>query len=281
MPEQSFIGLAEGPHVAHSPDSLRTRLLELESANARLRQALNAAEAQREEAERANRAKDEFIATVGHELRTPLNTIRLWSRMLAEGRLSEGDAAQGARILERSALAQQQLVEDLLDVSRMLRGQLRLELRSSPLVEVVDAAIAQTKPLAQARQVRLCADLAGGSVPVRADVVRIQQVAWNLLTNAVKFTPADGRVDVRLYPVDNRMELEVRDTGVGIEPEFLPFVFDRFRQGRGAGTGRRDGGLGLGLAIAKQLVELHGGSICAESRGKGQGATFRVRLPLA
>ena len=259
---------------------LRSRLSELKSTNARLRAELSSSETLREAAERANRSKDDFLANVSHELRTPLNTIRLWSHMLAEGRLSEGEAAQGAKVLERSALAQQHLVEDLLDVSRLARGQVRLEFRNTSLIEVVEAALAQTRPLAQTYKVRLYPDLAGGSEPVRADADRIQQVAWNLLTNAVKFTPAGGRVDVRLHRMGNRMELEVCDTGIGIDPEFLPLVFDRFRQAA-AGTGRRHGGLGLGLSIVKQLVELHGGSICAESRGKGQGATFRVRLPLA
>ena len=252
--------------------------LELEATNARLQEALESSEALRDEAERANRSKDEFIATVSHELRTPLNTIRLWSRMLAEGKLSAADAMQGAKILERSALAQQRLIEDLLDISRMSRGQLRLEPRDTPLVEAVEAAVAQTVPLAQARDIQLAADLGAGSEPVRADADRIQQVAENLLTNAVKFTPAGGRVDVRLRPVDDGMELEVRDTGIGIDPAFLPFVFDRFRQG-GTGAARRHGGLGLGLAISKQLVELHGGTISVESQGPGQGATFRVRLP--
>lgn len=255
------------------------RIAELALANARLRDDLRRSEALRQEAEHANRSKDEFIATVSHELRTPLNTIRLWSRMLAEGCLSEGDAALGAKTLERSALAQQQLIDDLLDLSRMSRGQLRLELKDTRLIEAVEAAIAQTMPLAQAHQIELAADLAGGTDPVRADVDRIQQVAWNLLSNAVKYTPPGGRVDVLLHRVRDFMELEVRDTGIGIDPQFLPFVFDRFRQGT-VGTARRDSGLGLGLAIAKQLVELHGGTICAESRGPGQGAAFKVCLPL-
>ena len=306
VPEQSLSGSGEDPEMAHIPPLppnrapvatvsapagsgadpatldrlLRARLFELESSNARLRGELRSSETLREEAERANRSKDEFIATVSHELRAPLNTIRLWSRMLAEGKLSEADTMRGAKVLERAALAQQQLVEDLLDISRMARGELRLELRDSRLIEVVEAALAQTTPLAQTRQVGLHADLADGSDLVRADADRIQQVAENLLANAVKFTPAGGRVDVRLRRVGNRMELEVRDTGIGIDPEFLPFVFDRFRQA-GASAARRHGGLGLGLAIAKQIIELHGGSICAESRGKGQGASFRVRLPLA
>jgi two-component system CheB/CheR fusion protein len=252
--------------------------LELESANARLHEALESSEALREEAERANQSKDEFIATVSHELRTPLNTIRLWSRMLAEGKLSAEDAAQGANILERSALAQQKLIEDLLDLSRMSRGQLRLELRETRLIEVVEAAIAQTTPLAQPRQIQLTADLTDGIDPVRADPDRIQQVASNLLSNAVKFTPTGGRVHVRLHRAGEHMELEVSDSGVGIDPEFLPFVFDRFRQR--AGTTRRQGGLGLGLSIAKELIELHGGTIRAESEGPGQGARFTFSLPL-
>jgi len=259
---------------------LQHRVTGLEFANARLQQALDTSEAMRQEAESANRSKDDFIATVSHELRTPLNTIRLWSHMLAEGKLSAGDAAQGAKVLERSALAQQQLIDDLLDLSRMVRGQLRLELRTTRLIEAVEAAVAQTTPLAQARQIRLAVDLARGTDMVRADTDRIQQVAWNLLSNAVKFTPPGGQVAVLLHRADDRMELEVSDSGIGIDPQFLPFVFDRFRQGA-MDSAPRQGGLGLGLAIAKQLVELHGGTICAESRGPGQGALFRVCLPLA
>ncbi|MGH8169842.1 MAG: hybrid sensor histidine kinase/response regulator [Steroidobacteraceae bacterium] len=255
------------------------RIAELALADTRLRDELRRSEALRQEAEHANRSKDDFIATVSHELRTPLNTIRLWSRMLAEGGLSEDDAAQGAKILERSALAQQQLIEDLLDLSRMSRGQLRLELKDTRLIEAVEAAIAQTTPLAQSRRIELAADLAGGTDFLRADTDRIQQVAWNLLSNAVKYTLPGGRVDVSLRRTRDLLELEVRDTGIGIDPQFLPFVFDRFRQGA-AGAARRQGGLGLGLAIAKQLVELHGGTIYAESRGPGQGASFKVCLPV-
>ena len=272
-----------GCFVRDEVDSLladaNARIAELALANARLLEELQSAEALRTEAERANRSKDEFIATVSHELRTPLNTIRLWSRMLAEGKLSSHDAARGANVLERSALAQQQIIDDLLDLSRMSRGQLRLELKDTRIVEAVEAAIVQTVPLAQARQIQLAADLACGADTVRADSYRIQQVAANLLANAVKFTPSGGRVDVRLQRADDCMELEVRDTGIGIDAQLLPFVFDRFRQG-GAGTIRPHSGLGLGLAIAKQLVELHGGTISAESRGPGQGALFRVRLPV-
>jgi signal transduction histidine kinase/CheY-like chemotaxis protein len=255
------------------------RIAELALANSRLRGELKSSAARRKHAERANRCKDEFIATVSHELRTPLNTIRIWSRWFAEGKLSAGDAARGGGILERSARAQQQIIDDLLDLSRMARGQLRLELEDTSLVDAVRGAIAQALPLAEARQIRLAADLAGGAESVCADAVRIQQVVGNLLTNAVKFTPSGGRVDVRLRRAGDRVELEVSDTGVGIDPRFLPFIFDRFRQG-GTDAASRQGGLGLGLAIVKQLVELHGGTIRAESRGPGQGASFTVCLPL-
>ncbi len=279
----SLASAGPGPLVREDLASLmadaNARIAELALANARLRDDLRRSEALRLDAEHANRSKDEFVATVSHELRTPLNTIRLWSRMLAAGGLSGEDAAQGAKILERSALTQQQLIDDLLDLSRMSRGQLRLELKDTRLTGAVEAAVAQITPLAQARQIELAADLTGGTDPVRADVDRIQQVAWNLLSNAVKYTPPGGRVDVVLRRAHDLMELEVRDTGIGIDPQFLPFVFDRFRQGT-AGTARRDSGLGLGLAIAKQLVELHAGTIYAESRGPGRGASFRVCLPL-
>ena len=274
-------GAPAGPRLEleRESDDLQRRVTGLEFANARLQQALDTSEALREAAERANRSKDEFIATVSHELRTPLNTIRLWSRMLAEGSLSAADAARGGKVLERSALAQQHLIDDLLDLSRISRGELRLELRDVRLIEAVEAAIAQTLPLAQARRIRLAADVAGGTAMVRADADRIQQVAWNLLTNAVKFTPPGGRVDVRLRRADARMELEVRDTGIGIDAQFLPFVFDRFRQGAVC-VARRQRGLGLGLSIAKHLVDLHGGTISAASPGPGMGASFTVSLPL-
>jgi signal transduction histidine kinase/CheY-like chemotaxis protein len=272
-------GLLVREDLASLMADANARIAELALANARLRDELRRSESLRLDAEHANRSKDEFIATVSHELRTPLNTIRLWSRMLAGGGLSQDDTVQGAKILERSALAQQQLIDDLLDLSRMSRGQLRLELKDAQLIEAVEAAIAQIRPLALARRIELAADLAGGTDPVPADVDRIQQVAWNLLTNAVKYTPPGGRIDVRLHRRRDLMELTVSDTGIGIDPQFLPFVFDRFRQGT-ADTARRQSGLGLGLAIAKQLVELHGGTICAQSRGPGQGASFTVRLPL-
>lgn len=254
---------------------LRARLFELESSNACLREALRSSEELREVAERANRSKDEFIATISHELRTPLNTIRLWSQMLAEGKLSAEDVVKGARILERSALAQQQLVEDLLDVSRISRGQLRLELRNGQLIEAVEAAVTHTRPLAQARGVQLAADLAGGTHPVRADADRIQQVASNLLTNAVKFTPECGQIHVGIAVEDGSAIVRVRDTGIGIPAAEQEHLFGRFFR---ASNARDIPGTGLGLAIVHGIVTSHGGDISVSSE-EGKGCTFTVRLP--
>jgi two-component system CheB/CheR fusion protein len=231
------------------------------------------------EAERANSAKDEFISTVSHELRTPLNTIRLWSRMFVNGQFSDDDVIKGGGMIDRAALAQQHLIDDLLDVSRMAAGQLRLDLREAPLLPALRSAIESMQPIAASRHVALTADLDARVGIVRADLDRIQQILWNLLSNAVKFTRAGGRVEVRAHRDDRTVEIEVSDTGCGIGTAFLPHVFDRFRQGE-PGTARRYGGLGLGLSIARRLAELHGGTISARSEGEGRGAHFRVLLPL-
>jgi PAS domain S-box-containing protein len=256
-------------------DQTERRAMEL-----RMHDALAAAEKLRVTAESANRAKDEFISTVSHELRTPLNTIRLWSRMLASGRVKLEEGREGVLMVERAAIAQQQLIDDLLDVSRMASGKLRLTLRDTQLSKAIDEAIESVRPVAQARGVALDADLNPDVGIVRADPDRIQQVVWNLLTNAVKFTPSGGQVSVRLGRADESVEISVRDTGIGIRSEFLPYIFDRFRQADSSTT-RQHGGLGLGLSIARQLVELHEGSIEAASAGEGQGSTFTVRLPNA
>ncbi|HEV7135141.1 MAG TPA: chemotaxis protein CheB [Steroidobacteraceae bacterium] len=247
--------------------------------DARLQEALQSARQLQASAEHANRAKDEFISTVSHELRTPLNTIRLWSRMFMAGTVHDADVIRGGQMVDRAALAQQQLIDDLLDVSRMASGQLRLAPRDTPLATGVAAAIESIRPVAEGRRVVLASELSAEVGSVYVDPDRIQQVVWNLLANAVKFTPEGGRVDVRLRRVDGTVQIEVTDTGKGIRADFLPHVFDRFRQGDG-GAARRFGGLGLGLAIAKQLVELHGGTITAHSEGEGRGATFTVYLPL-
>jgi signal transduction histidine kinase len=243
---------------------------------------LASAQAARERAEEANRLKDEFLAVVSHELRTPLNAIVGWIRLLSDGRL-DGDAArQAIETIERNARAQTLLVEDLLDVSRIMTGQLRIERRPVRVSHIVGAALDAVRPVAEARQVSLVTMPIAGEEPgaVAGDATRLQQVVWNLLSNAIKFTPAGGQVEVAIARRGAMIEIEVRDNGIGIDPEFLPYVFDRFRQADSSTT-RAYGGLGLGLAIVRHVVELHGGSVRAKSEGKGRGATFTVHLPQA
>ncbi|PCC73714.1 Signal transduction histidine kinase [Nannocystis exedens] len=235
--------------------------------------------AAREEAETATRLKDEFLATVSHELRTPLNTIMLWGQLLAGGRVKPPDMPRALRAIETSARAQSLLIEDLLDVARMLSGKLRVQLREDSLLPAAQAALEVVRPMAQAKSVRLDAQLDPSVGPVLADPDRMQQVLWNLLSNAVKFTPAGGSVTLSLTRDGDDMALRVADTGAGIRRDFLPHVFDRFRQADPTTT-RAHGGLGLGLAIVRQLVELHAGSVTAESPGEGAGSVFTVRLPL-
>jgi two-component system, chemotaxis family, CheB/CheR fusion protein len=251
---------------------------ELRRAQEALQTSLRTSEELRRAAEAANRAKDEFISTVSHELRTPLNTIRLWSRLFASGKMSPEETQSGVEAIERAAKAQQALIDDLLDVSRMASGKLRLNLRDVRLVEVVRNAIDAVRPAAESRSIQLQATLDEDVGVVRVDPDRVQQVVWNLLSNAVKFTPSGGEVGVELHRVDSEIEIVVRDNGIGIRPEFLPHVFDRFRQAERIAT-RQHTGLGLGLAIARQLIELHRGSIKAFSEGEGHGAVFTIRLP--
>lgn len=231
------------------------------------------------QAEEANRLKDEFLATLSHELRTPLNAILGWSQMLQSQHLSESEAKKALATIERSARAQNQLIEDLLDVSRIITGKLRLDVRAVDLGSVIMAAVDAVRPAAEAKNIRLQTLLDPQAGLISGDPDRLQQVVWNLLSNAVKFTPKDGRAQVRLERINSHVEIVVSDTGKGIEPEFLPHVFDRFRQSDGSMT-RRHGGLGLGLAIVRQLVELHGGTVSVSSAGAGEGATFIVSLPL-
>jgi PAS domain S-box-containing protein len=231
------------------------------------------------QAEKANRTKDEFLATLSHELRTPLTAMLGWTRMLRMNELDERTSVHALETIERNARAQAQLVEDLLDVSRIITGNLRLDVRPLDLVPVIEAALDSVRPAAEAKNIDLQINFAPLTGPVSGDPARLQQVAWNLLSNAVKFTPRDGRVRVRLERVESHIEITVTDTGEGIRPEFLPFIFDRFRQADSSTT-RVHGGLGLGLAIVRHLVELHGGTVEAESKGEGEGSTFRVRLPL-
>jgi signal transduction histidine kinase/ActR/RegA family two-component response regulator len=234
----------------------------------------------RKEAERAMRSRDEFLATVSHELRTPLNAILGWAHLLRSAGLEREAAARAVETIERNARTQAQLIEDLLDVSRIVAGRLQLEMRDVSLTEVIRAATDAVRPAAQAKQVRLELDLDPLADRVRGDAVRLQQVVWNLLANAVKFTPKDGRVAVSLATAGSSACIVVKDTGEGIPTQFLPYVFDRFQQAD-ASYSRRHGGLGLGLAISRHLVEMHGGTILAVSPGLGKGATFTVSLPLA
>ncbi len=252
---------------------------EAKAAEAERAQLLDAERAARSEAERAGRLKDEFLATLSHELRTPLNAIVGWSVMLRGATVDNADLAEGIDAIERNARVQAQLVEDLLDVSRIISGKLRLDVQHVELASVVDAAVVAVTPAAQNKQVRILKIVDPRVAAVWGDPNRLQQVLWNLLSNAIKFTPKAGRVQVAVARVNSHVELSVTDTGMGIPPQFLPHVFDRFRQAD-ASTTRKYGGLGLGLAIVRHLVELHGGTVEARSDGEGTGATFVVRLPL-
>ena len=233
----------------------------------------------RSEAERSGRMKDEFLATLGHELRTPLNAILGWAQALRHTNAVSGELAEGIAVIERNARAQAQIIADLLDMSGIISGKVRLEMQRVDLASVVEASVNAVRPAAQAKDIRLKVTLDGIAGDVSGDPNRLQQVFWNLLTNAVKFTPKAGQVAVSLARVNSHLEVSVVDNGEGIDPAFLPHVFERFRQAD-ASTTRRHGGLGLGLSIVRQLVELHGGSISALSEGAGKGATFRVVLPL-
>ena len=235
-------------------------------------------QAAREEAEQANHLKDEFLATISHELRTPLTAIIGWSNMLRAGTLDETLSARAVETIYRNAQSQNQLIADLLDVSRIISGKLRLDVRTIELPAIIEAALDAVRPAAEAKGVRLQSLIDPLAGPISGDADRLQQIIWNLLTNAIKFTPKGGRVQVRLERVDSHVEITVSDSGIGISPEFLPYVFDRFRQADAATT-RFHGGLGLGLSIVRQLTELHGGTARVESEGEGKGATFVISLP--
>jgi PAS domain S-box-containing protein len=231
----------------------------------------------REEAERSNRIKDEFLAGLSHELRTPLNAILGWAHLLRKSEHASADTQQGLEIIERNARLQARLIDDLLDMSRILSGRIRLDMQEVSFTTVVEAAVEAIRPSAEAKGVELLTRLEATGARVMGDPVRLQQVAWNLLSNAVKFTPRGSQISVTLRHVGPQLELEVADAGVGITADFLPFVFDRFRQADGS-TKRRFSGLGIGLSIVKDLVELHGGSVHARSEGDNRGATFTVSL---
>jgi PAS domain S-box-containing protein len=232
------------------------------------------------QAEESSRLKEEFLATISHELRTPLSAILGWTRMLRMGQLSPENSIKALDTIERNARAQSQLVDDLLDVSRIITGKLRMDVRPSDPSSFIDAAVEAVRPAAEAKGVRVQKVIDTGPISIPGDPVRLQQVVWNLLSNAIKFTPRGGRVQIRSERVNSHLEIVVSDTGQGISPDFLPHVFDRFRQADQK-TSRQHGGMGLGLAIVRHLVEMHGGTVSANSEGEGKGATFTVSLPIA
>src|SRR6185369_3673402 len=233
----------------------------------------------RAEAEAANRNKDEFLATLSHELRTPLTAILGWSHLMRSRGLNEEEFMRGLDTIERNARSQSQLIDDLLDVSRIITGKLQIERTSVDLAKVIESAFESIRPGAEAKSIRFNTDF-DGCGRVLGDSTRLQQIFWNLFSNAVKFTPKGGQVNVSVSSVDSRVNVAVTDTGIGIDPDFLPFIFDRFRQADGSTT-REHGGLGLGLAIVQHLVELHEGRVYVESGGKNLGSTFTIALPVA
>ncbi|KYF65885.1 hybrid sensor histidine kinase/response regulator [Sorangium cellulosum] len=273
--ERLILGVAAQASVAIDNARLYEHVKRAADERARL---LDGERASRAELERVSLMKDEFLATLSHELRTPLNSILGWSELLLEGG-QDAELRQGLETIARNARAQAKLIDDLLDMNRIISGKVRLDVQRTDLTAVVDAAVDSVRPSVEAKEIRLRKIIDPLAGPVAGDPNRLQQVVWNLLSNAVKFTPRGGTIDVLLERVSSHIEITVNDSGVGISPEFLPQMFQRFRQADSSTT-RRFGGLGLGLSIVKQLVELHGGTIHAESPGAGQGSTFVVCLPL-
>lgn len=231
-------------------------------------------------AERATHLKDEFLATVSHELRAPLNAILGWTSVVRRRPNDADTVAEGLGIIDRNARAQARMIEDLLDLSRIISGKIRLEVQTVHLISVIDQALETVEAAAEAKGIQIQRDYFAVAGPIKGDENRLQQVVWNLLSNAVKFTPKGGFIKIQLDRVNDDVEIRVIDNGSGIRPEFLPFVFERFRQ-EDASTTRKHGGLGLGLAIVKQIAELHGGTVGVRSAGEGHGAEFSIRLPLA
>jgi PAS domain S-box-containing protein len=260
-------------------EALKKAAEEAEAANRERLQLLDREREARLQAERANRLKDEFLATLSHELRTPLNAVLGWSKILRLAKLEGEELKQGLDTIERNARVQAQIIDDLLDMSRIISGKVRLDVQRVDLPAVLNESIETLRATAEAKGVRLQAVVDPFAGPISGDPNRLQQIFWNLLNNAIKFTPKGGKVRVVLERVNSHVEVSVIDTGEGIAPEFLPYIFDRFQQGD-ASTTRRHGGLGLGLAIVKQLVGLHGGDVSVKSGGIGQGAAFMVQLPL-
>ena len=241
---------------------------------------LNRERKARKEAETVNRIKDEFLATLSHELRTPLNAIIGWIQLLKGGQMSDVQIDKALNVIDRNAKAQNQLIDDLLDVSRIIRGTMKLQLEPTNLIEVVLASLDTVRPAAKAKNIEIITQFESDSTKVNADSERLQQIFWNLLINAIKFTPAGGKVTIRSEVQNNTVLVKIQDTGQGIAPDVLPYVFDRFRQAESKSSTRTQGGLGLGLAIVRHLVEIHGGRVMADSEGLGTGATFAIELPI-
>ncbi|TAJ86497.1 PAS domain S-box protein [bacterium] len=253
-----------------------TERKQAEGERARL---LASAQAAREQAEAASRAKDKFVAMVSHEIRTPLNAILGWAQLLRTDKYDKEETARALETIERNAKAQAQLIDDLLDISRIITGKMNLDIQPVEPTQIIEEAIDSIRLAAEAKSIELHVRLEPRGALVSGDPNRLQQIVWNLLSNAVKFTPRHGRIVVSVERIDSQLQLTVSDSGEGISPEFLPYVFDRFSQAN-AGSERKHGGLGLGLAIVRHLTELHGGTVRAESQGEGQGAIFTVTLPV-
>lgn len=265
--------------LAKANDELQLEIIERKRSEEARAELLDREHLARKEAEEANRQKDEFLATVSHELRTPLTAILGWARLIRLGGLEQEEVLRALETIERNARAQTKLINDLLDISRIISGKLNLDLRQVDIVDVIKSALEGIRPMAFAKMIELNSSFATDIGLLQVDANRLQQVVWNVLSNAIKFTPRGGRVDVVLKRDESHAEIVFRDSGSGISPEFLPYVFERFRQADGSNT-RRHGGLGLGLAIVRHLVELHGGTVAAASGGIGKGVTITVRLPL-
>jgi signal transduction histidine kinase len=252
----------------------------LRQTNEQLSAMLEREQAARREAETASALKDQFVMTVSHELRTPLTAIAGWARMLVDGMVPDDKREGALKTIERNAAAQRRLIEDLLDVAGIMAGKLRLDVRTIAVEEVMQNAVDGAMPAAKAKGICLETTIDANVGTLAADPERLQQIVWNLLANAVKFTPQGGRVSLSVRRSERALHITVTDTGTGITPDLLPHVFERFRQGA-TGNSRRHGGLGLGLAIVRNLAELHGGSVTARSDGEGKGATFDVVIPAA
>jgi len=287
IPAESYAGLINQEarlrviaQLQQKAASLEAEVKERQQAEERLRLALVGEQMARAEAETANRMKDEFLATVSHELRTPLNAIIGWSHLLRVGSLDKATASRALETIDRNAKVQAQLIEDILDVSRMITGKLRLNNEPVDIASVINAAIDSVQLAVDSKDIELEVTLDPSARHTLGDSSRLQQVVWNLLSNAIKFTPSGGRIEVKVKRAGRNLKIRVSDSGQGIGPDFLPFIFERFRQADGTTT-RQHGGLGLGLAIVRHLVELHGGTITAESAGEGKGSTFIIKLPLA